>query len=115
MKVTEVTCFPLAARSPRPVQFAIGTYPTFYATLVRVTTDDGVVGVGECIARRAPEVVATTVDRLLAPLVVGRDPWDVEGLWDEMLALLRRWGHSRGVVLEAMSGIDTALWDILAR
>lgn len=115
MKVTGVTCVPLAARSPRPVLFAIGTFPTFYATLVQITTDDGIVGVGECIARRAPEVVATTVKHMLAPLVMGRDPWDVEGLWDEMLALLRRWGHSRGVVLEAMSGIDTALWDILAR
>jgi L-alanine-DL-glutamate epimerase-like enolase superfamily enzyme len=115
MKITAVTCTPLAARAPRPVEFSIGTYTTFYAGLVQVTTDEGVTGVGECIVRRAPEVVATIVDRLLAPLVLGRDPWDVEGLWDEMLALLRRWGHSRGFVVEAMSGIDTALWDLLAR
>lgn len=115
MKIATVTCTPLAARAPRPVEFSIGTYTTFYATLVQVTTDDGVTGVGECIVRRAPEVVTTIVDRLLAPLVIGRDPWDVEGLWDEMLALLRRWGHSRGFVVEAMSGIDTALWDLLAK
>lgn len=115
MKIASVACIPLAAKSPRPVQFSIGTYPTFFATVAQVTTDDGLVGVGECIARRSPEVVAAAVDRLLAPLVIGRDPWDVEGLWDEMLALLRRWGHSRGLVLEAMSGIDTALWDLLAR
>src|SRR5690349_23188071 len=30
-------------------------------------------------------------------------------------SLLRRWGHSRGFVVEAMSGIDMALWDVLAR
>ncbi len=115
MKIAAVTCIPLAATSPRPVEFSIGTFPTFYAALVQVTTDDGLVGFGECIVRRAPEVVTTIVDRLLAPLLVGRDPWDVEGLWDEMLALLRRWGHSRGFVVEAMSGIDIALWDLLAR
>jgi len=115
MKIASVTATPLAARTPRPVEFSIGTFPTFYAVLVQVATDDGRVGVGECIARRTPEVTATIVDRLLAPLVVGRDPWDAEGLWDEMLALLRRWGHSRGFVVEAMSGIDIALWDILAR
>ncbi|HYM90035.1 MAG TPA: mandelate racemase/muconate lactonizing enzyme family protein, partial [bacterium] len=115
MKIASVTCTPLAASPPRPVQFSIGTFSTFYAALVEVRTDDGRVGVGECIARRAPEVVTTIVDRLLAPFVIGRDPWDVEGLWDEMLALLRRWGHSRGFVLEAMSGIDIALWDLLAR
>ena len=115
MKIASVTCTRLAATPPRPVQFSIGTFSTFYAAVVEVRTDDGLVGVGECIARRAPEVVATIVDRLLAPLLIGRDPWDVEGLWDEMLALLRRWGHSRGFVLEAMSGIDIALWDLLAR
>jgi len=115
MKIASVTCTPLAASPPRPVQFSIGTFSTFYAALVEVRTDDGRVGMGECIARRAPEVVTTIVDRLLAPFVIGRDPWDVEGLWDEMLALLRRWGHSRGFVLEAMSGIDIALWDLLAR
>ncbi len=115
MKIASVTCTPLAARAPRPVEFSIGTFPTFYATVVQVATDDGLAGAGECIARRSPEIVASIVDRLLAPLVVGRDPWDVEGLWDEMLSLLRRWGHSRGFVVEAMSGIDTALWDLLAR
>jgi L-alanine-DL-glutamate epimerase-like enolase superfamily enzyme len=115
MKIASITCTPLAAQTLRPVEFSIGTFPTFYAVFVRVTTDEGIVGMGECIARRAPEVAATIVDRLLAPLLIGRDPWDVEGLWDEMLALLRRWGHSRGFVVEAMSGIDIALWDILAR
>ncbi len=115
MKIASVATTPLAATPPRPVEFSIGTFGTFYATLVTVRTDNGLVGVGECIVRRSPEIVTTIVDRLLAPHVIGRDPWDVEGLWDEMLTLLRRWGHSRGFVLEAMSGIDIALWDLLAR
>src|SRR5437764_9713030 len=88
MKISSVTCTPLAATPPRPVQFSIGTFSTFYAGLVEVRTDDGLIGVGECIVRRAPEVVTTIVDRLLAPQLIGRDPWDVEGLWDEMLMLL---------------------------
>lgn len=115
VKIASITATPLAATPPRPVEFSIGTFATFYATLVTVRTDDGLTGIGECIVRRAPEVVTTIVDRLLAPALIGRDPWDVEGLWDEMLTLLRRWGHSRGFVVEAMSGIDIALWDLLAR
>jgi len=115
MKISSITCTPLAATPPRPVQFSIATFSTFYAGLVEVRTDDGLIGVGERIVRRAPEVVTTIVDRLLAPQLIGRDPWDVEGLWDEMLMLLRRWGHSRGFVVEAMSGIDIALWDLLAQ
>ncbi|MBI3975450.1 MAG: mandelate racemase/muconate lactonizing enzyme family protein [Armatimonadetes bacterium] len=115
MKIERVVAHPLAARAPKPVSFAIGDYSTFYATLVEVTTDDGLTGVGECIARKAPQVTAAVVDELLAPLLLGRDPRDIAGLWEQMFAQLRRWGHSRGFVLEAMSGVDTALWDLLAR
>ncbi|MGH2625470.1 MAG: mandelate racemase/muconate lactonizing enzyme family protein, partial [Anaerolineales bacterium] len=115
MKIERVVAHPLAAKAPKPVSFSIGDYSTFYGTLVEVTTDEGVTGVGEAIARKAPQVVAGIVDDLLAPLVIGRDPRDIAGLWEQMFAQLRRWGHSRGFVLEAISGIDGALWDLLAR
>jgi len=115
MKIERIMTHALAARLERPVVFAIGPYHTFTATLVEVTTDDGRTGVGECIVRRAPRVTAAIVNDLLAPLLLGRDPRDIGRLWDEMFAQLRRWGHSRGFVLEAMSGIDIALWDLAAR
>lgn len=115
MKIARVVAHPLAAKAPRPVSFSIGEYSTFYGTLVEVTTDDGRTGVGESIARQAPQVVAAVVDDMLAPLLIGRDPRDVAGLWEQMFAQLRRWGHSRGFVLEAISGVDVALWDLLAR
>ncbi|MGH2453288.1 MAG: mandelate racemase/muconate lactonizing enzyme family protein [bacterium] len=115
MKIARVVAHPLAAKAPRPVSFSIGDYSTFYGTLVEVTTDDGRTGVGESIARQTPQVVAAVVDEMLAPLLIGRDPRDVAGLWEHMFAQLRRWGHSRGFVLEAISGVDVALWDLLAR
>jgi len=115
MKIARVVAHPLAAKAPKPVSFSIGDYPTFYGTLVEVTTDDGLTGVGESIARQAPQVVAAVVNDMLAPLLIGRDARDVAGLWEKMFAQLRRWGHSRGFVLEAMSGVDVALWDLLAR
>ena len=115
MKIERITAHPLAGTVEKPLWFGIGAFPTFYATLVEVTADTGLKGVGECIARKAPRVVATIVEDMLAPLLIGRDPRDVGGLWEEMFAQLRRWGHSRGFLLEAMSGIDTALWDLLAR
>ncbi len=82
---------------------------------MEITTDDGIVGVGECIARRAPRIVDTVVRDLLWPVVLGRDPADVSGIWDEMFGVLRPWGHYRGFVQEGMSGIDQALWDIQAQ
>lgn len=115
MKIASVKTYTLSASLDRPLLFGIGEFGTFTATLVEVRTDDGHVGWGEAIARKAPEVVTTVIHRLMAPLVVGRDPRDLEGLWDLLFEQLRRWGHSRGFVFEALSGIDIALHDLLAR
>ncbi len=115
MKIASVKTHTLAGSLDKPILFGGGPFGTFYATFVEIRTDDGQVGFGECIARRAPEVTATIVDKMLAPVLIGRDPRDIEGLWDQMFTQLRRWGHSRGFVLEAMSGVDIALHDLLAR
>lgn len=105
----------LAGTLQTPIQFGIGAFPTFSATLVEISTDDGLRGIGECIVRKAPQVTKTVVEQMLAPIITGRDPRDAEGLWDEMFQQLRGWGHYRGFVFEAISGIDTALWDVVAK
>jgi L-alanine-DL-glutamate epimerase-like enolase superfamily enzyme len=115
MKITGVTCRMLSGTLETPIQFGIGAFPTFAATLVQITTDEGLTGVGEAIVRKAPQVTRTVVESLLAPVLLGRDPHDAEGLWDEMFQQLRGWGHWRGFVFEAISGVDTALWDILGK
>ena len=55
-------------------------------TLVRVTTDDGLVGYGESHAPIAPEVAATVVATLLAPLLLGENPLATDRLWEKMYA-----------------------------
>lgn len=115
MKIKSVKCRMLAATLERPIQFGIGAFPTFSATMVEIATDDGISGIGECIVRKAPQVTKAVVEQMLAPVVMGRDPHDAEGLWDEMFQQLRGWGHYRGFVFEAISGIDTALWDIVGK
>jgi L-alanine-DL-glutamate epimerase-like enolase superfamily enzyme len=115
VKIASIRTHTIAASIDKPLLFGIGAFSTFTATFVEVRTDDGRAGIGEAIARRAPEVVTTVIDKMLAPMLVGRDAHDVEGLWDEMFGALRRWGHYRGFVFEAMSGIDIALHDLLAR
>jgi len=114
VKVTKLETWVLEAEGER-IEFGAGSYSTFKAMVVALTTDDGITGWGECIARRAPKVLDSVVRELLWPVVEGRDPRDVEGIWDECFALLRPWGHYRGFVQEAMSGIDCALWDIVAK
>jgi L-alanine-DL-glutamate epimerase-like enolase superfamily enzyme len=80
-------------------------------TLVRVTGDDGVAGIGFCYSGHAGGGFAALAAReLLAPLIVGQDCHRVEGIWADAYqeALL----HGRtGTVMRALSAIDIALWD----
>ncbi len=115
MRIVSVRATGLAASVARPLHFGIGAFPSFYATVVEISTDTGITGVGECIVRKGPQVTKRIVEELLAPLVIGKDPWDAEGLWQEMLGQLRRWGHSRGFLVEAISGVDIAIWDVLGK
>ena len=83
-----------------------------FHVLVRVTTDDGLTGLGAIgLGSRA---MADAVERLLAPLVLGRNPFDVELLWELMFRSTVNIGR-KGLILEAISGIDIALWDILGK
>ena len=85
-------------------------------TLVRVETDDGLVGWGEAITggQEASLAVAFVVERRLAPLVVGGDPRDVTGLWSR-LRDATYWDGNGGLVTFGISAIDMALWDIAGK
>lgn len=85
------------------------------ATLVKVTTDQGLVGWGECHAPVAPGMQARIITDLFRPLLVGQDARRVEPLWQRMYQSERVRGYSTGAHLEAIAGIDMALWDILGK
>ena len=96
------------------------TYRTVYSqsietVLVRVETDEGVVGWGESQAPVAPEITATVVNSLLGPLLIGADALAPEALWDRMYAAMRVRGHTGSFLVDAIAGIDTAVWDICGK
>ena len=79
-------------------------------TFVKVeTSDPGVVGWGDCTDWGSPGPVAATVERY-AEWVIGRDPMQAEAIWWDLSAASVR--HTGGIASKAMSGIDSALWDI---
>jgi D-arabinonate dehydratase/D-galactarolactone cycloisomerase len=88
---------------------------TIDTCIVKVTTDEGLVGWGEAKAPVAPQVAQTIVEQLLAPIVLGQDPWDIQVLWEKMYSTMRLRGHLSGFFLEAISGIDIALWDLMGK
>jgi galactonate dehydratase len=141
MKITRITAQPV--RLARDIASATGTagsptllapgaadyrwssvYPCLYSVnfetaLVRVETDSGLVGWGEAQAPLAPEVACTIVDRLLAPVLLGEDfdgsPQRIAELWDRMYATMRVRGQTGGFMMDAISSIDIALWDLAGK
>jgi L-alanine-DL-glutamate epimerase-like enolase superfamily enzyme len=115
VKIAAVKARVLAASPEHGVEFGIGSYDTYSMVLVEAVAEDGTVGYGEAIARRGAEMTVAAVETLLAPVVVGGDPRNVEALWVGMMDRLRRWGHQGGTVVEALSGVDNAVWDLLGK
>jgi galactonate dehydratase len=78
-------------------------------TFVKIQCDSGLVGWGDCTDWGSPGPVAATVERY-AEWVVGRDPMQAEDIWWDLAGKSVR--HAGGIAWKAMSGIDSALWDI---
>lgn len=140
MRITSLTAIPV--RLPRDFSGAQGTagsptslagegdyrwstaYPVLYSVnfetaLIRVELEDGTTGWGEAQAPLAPEVACTIAELLLRPAIAGED-FDgsierIEALWDRMYAAMRVRGHSGGFMLDAISGVDIALWDLAGK
>lgn len=88
----------------------------FETTLVRVELDSGLVGWGESQAPIAPRVASVIIEDLLAGLITG-EPFDgsraaIEHLWSLMFQSMRVRGHGGGFLMDAIAGIDLALWDL---
>lgn len=128
VKIRYVKAWPLAADRPgvrpdRPDHYLpywrelaeAGVRSKYYAVLVEIGTGDGLVGWGESIVRESPAAHVEIINGLLAPIIVGKDALAIENLWQMMYASLKTRGHFGGFFMEALSGIDLALWDIAGK
>ena len=112
MKIAAIRTIALSCAVDPPYASAAGVQGRRGALLVEVETDGGIVGIGE--AGPGGGATAAVIDKVLAPLVIGEDPLLIEGLWQKMFARTRQFGR-RGLVMQAISGIDIALWDIAGK
>lgn len=121
MKITKVEAIGLFVPMEEPIkapislpfaeQLAQVVFGGYRSTIVRVYTDEGLVGIGECMTRLAPKALVAIIEDI-TPILVGRNPLEVETLWELMYGLMMNRGHRAGFFIEAMSGIDVALWDL---
>ncbi|MDA9445102.1 mandelate racemase [Bradyrhizobium sp. CCBAU 51745] len=108
MKITGIRTHILEARLSQPFAYSRAWYDTRTAMLVEVETDTGLTGWGECYG---PARMTAAVVQSVAPWLVGEDPLRTDVLWQMIYARLRDHGQ-KGVVIQGLSGIDIALWDI---
>jgi L-alanine-DL-glutamate epimerase-like enolase superfamily enzyme len=116
--------------SSRQHRSDFGQLTTFDAAILRIETDDGLVGWGEGKnAAGSAGTYAALVHMLnheVAPRLVGRDPADIVQIWEMLYNGVRHEkasaaGHAmpelsrRGVSVAAISAVDIALWDILGK
>ena len=115
MRVTALTAATLVIPLRNVTSFATRTVSERHYTLVKVTTESGIEGLGFCYCGNAAGWLVTGAVRdLLARHVVGRDSHETEGIWDTMYRDALLMGR-RGAVVRAMSAIDIALWDANAK
>jgi L-alanine-DL-glutamate epimerase-like enolase superfamily enzyme len=75
----------------------------------------GTVGWGETHAPLGPRATKAVVEDVLAPLLLGGDPLAIEHHWARMYGSMRLRGHVAGFQLEAIAGVDIALWDLAGK
>ena len=110
MKITGIKAYPLV----QPLEkmsfgFSQGWIGSRQTTIVIITTDEGIEGVGESFGPAT--AIAAAIEDYCAPMVIGRDPFYSSPIWDRVYGYLRA-NSQKGILVEALSAIDIALWDI---
>ena len=128
MKIKALDTYFLSAPLPQPVRTSTSTISRVSELIVRLTTDSGLVGIGEAhgpfLSQGGPEAMKAVGQILerVTPLVVGRDPFEVERVWQDLFALtytsvrgIPTLAHQRRQLVTAISAIDIAMWDLMGR
>ncbi len=86
----------------------------FETLLVKVETDEGIVGWGEAFPHRVWPAVKSLLENLIAPACIGADASDIPALMKKLIYHVHGVGRA-GPVMYALSGLDIALWDIIGK
>ena len=113
MKIDDIDVFVLKTALDTPFASSQAWINQRCAVLVRIVSDNGLVGWGEAFTQggEPPEIAAAALEHAFKPGLIGRDPREINVLWHEMITRSRDYGR-KGSVVSAISGIDMALWDL---
>jgi len=115
MKITSIKSHVLRYELDKELGYSQQYYKHRTTHLVCVETDEGITGWGECFG---PGNIALAnkfiIENVISPMILGEDPTNKEKIWHKVYNLLRDSGQ-KGMPIQALSGLDIALWDILGK
>ncbi len=115
MKISSIKSHVLRYELDKELGYSQQYYKHRTAHLVEIETDESITGWGECFG---PGNIALAnkyiVEKVIQPLIIGEDPINKEYIWHKVYNLFRDSGQ-KGMPIQALSGIDIALWDILSK
>jgi D-galactarolactone cycloisomerase len=115
MKIKSIKSHILRYQLDKELGYSQQYYKHRTTHLVCIETDDGITGWGECFG---PGNIALAnkfiIENVISPIVIGEDPINREKIWHKVYNLLRDSGQ-KGMPVQALSGLDIALWDILGK
>jgi L-rhamnonate dehydratase len=128
MRITAVKVYPIPMRSSwlneSLVANPMSIYPQYKAkrsswygpmtsAVVRIETDEGIHGLGT-VGGAKGKLAPTVIEEQFRDLLIGRNPFEIELIWEQMFRASIFYGR-KGIVIEVISGIDLALWDLLGK
>ncbi len=112
MKIISIKTTIVAVPHNEPEFISTGMRKGVNEVLIEIETDEGITGLGECIATSAPVIEAGV--KSCIPLLLGRDPRNIEGIVNN-LRHVGNWHYFDKVGNVVLAGIETALWDIFGK
>lgn len=114
-RIQQVNAHYLRAELDEPFGWSVYTTPIRQALLIEVRTDDGLVGWGEGGSGTLSRAGAVLVHDVLAPLAVGEDPFDLDRIAQKVGTTFDRAGWTGDLAVQAWSGLEVALWDLMGK
>jgi len=112
LKIVDIETILLEAKIDEKLVWSYNSTNKRHGLLVKVKTDKGIFGWGEC--HLSTRTVKFIIDNMLKPLLVGKNPLDIEQIWTYLYHRTKRFGQ-KGVIVIAIGAIDIALWDIAGK
>jgi len=108
MKITDMVLTHVRIPLLNPVKWSGGTRYSAPALIIQLKTDEGIIGLGECVGPPLP-TIGTVVEKEMKQFLTGQNPMRTEWLVRRMEEFTRNWSQ---IGAYAISGVEMALLDI---